>query len=72
MRIFAKVVPRAGQNRVEQMPDGSFKIWTTAPPAEGKANQAVKKLMAQMLNRPKSKINIIRGKTGSHKVLEIL
>ena len=71
MKIAVKVIPRAKHNKALQLPDGSYKIWITAPPVDGKANKAVKEFMAGVLDRPKSRISIVKGVSSRNKVIEI-
>jgi uncharacterized protein YggU (UPF0235/DUF167 family) len=47
---------------------GEYKIHTTAAPADGKANEAVIRLLADHLKIPKSKIKLLRGAAGRDKV----
>ena len=46
-------------------------VKVTAAPADGKANEALIKLLAKELGIPKSTINIKSGQTSRHKVLFI-
>jgi uncharacterized protein YggU (UPF0235/DUF167 family) len=42
-------------------------VRTTAPPADGKANKAVAKLLADYLDIPVSRIELLRGTTHRNK-----
>lgn len=46
-------------------------VRVTAPPEDGKANAAVRKLLAGALGVPKTAVRVIRGDTARHKMLEI-
>ncbi len=70
MQITIRVIPRARRNAVDVQPDGSYRVYTTAAPADGDANAAVIKMLAKHLGVPKSTIKIIRGQTARDKVLE--
>jgi len=72
MKISVKVVSRARQERVEQSPDGSYKVRVTVVPERGKANERVIELLSEYLNKPKTHIQIIRGQTSSNKIFEVL
>ncbi|MBN9564755.1 MAG: DUF167 domain-containing protein [Alphaproteobacteria bacterium] len=54
-------------------PDGwqRLKIYVTAPPEKGKANQQIIKLLAGTLRIPSSRLEIINGTSGSRKTLLI-
>lgn len=72
MRITIRVVPRSSKNQLlGPLPDGSFKVRLTAPPVDGKANEALIKLLSEYFDMPKSKIEIVRGAKGRNKVVEI-
>lgn len=68
-----RVIPRASRNEiVEVLSDDTVKIRLTAPPVEGKANQELIKFLSDILNTPKSKIEIVAGATGRDKLVSIL
>ena len=51
--------------------DNIYKIKLTAPAIEGKANQALLKLLAKKLGLPKTKIEIISGERSRTKSIRI-
>ena len=72
MFLVVRVIPRSSLNKiVGKMANGSIKIKLTAPPADGKANEALVELLSEEFNKPKSKIRIIKGFTSRSKVIEI-
>lgn len=68
-QINIRVIPRAKLNKIEEMPDGSVRVHTTAAPADGVANSAVIKMLAKHFHVPKTSISIIRGTTSRDKVI---
>jgi uncharacterized protein (TIGR00251 family) len=56
-----RVTPRASANRVAGERDGALLVRVTAPPVEGKANDAVVALLAKALHVPRSAIVVERG-----------
>jgi len=54
------------------MKDGTIKIRLTAPPVEGKANQALIEFLAEVLEVPRSKIEIVAGIKGREKLVSII
>lgn len=71
--IAIRVTPRAPKNEIVQvMGDGTIKIRLTAPPVDGKANKELIKFLSEVLDVPKSKIEIIAGKTSRDKLISIL
>ena len=58
------VEPGAGRDRLYGEHDGRLKLSVTAPPERGKANKAVRELLARALGVPKSRVHILSGHTG--------
>jgi uncharacterized protein (TIGR00251 family) len=56
-----RVTPRASANAVAGVRDGMLLIRVTAPPVEGKANDAVVALLAKTLGVPRGWIRVERG-----------
>ncbi len=71
MYLTIKVTPKAKLNKIIQLDNHTYQIYTTAPPDKGKANQAVIKLLAKYFNLPKSNITIIKGQTSRQKIIQI-
>jgi len=71
MRIQVKVKPNSGTEEVSQEGD-SFTVKVKEPPKEGKANQAVIKLLAQHFGVPKSRVRILSGFRSRNKVVEVV
>ena len=72
MKISITVKPNAKQEKVEPMPDGSYRVSVKAPPVEGKANEAVVAALAHYFSVPKSSVEITGGLRGKRKRVEIL
>ncbi|MBI5778639.1 MAG: DUF167 domain-containing protein [Planctomycetes bacterium] len=71
MLINVKAITGARKNDVKSAPDG-LKVYVTAPAVDGKANQAIIKLLAEYFHARKSTINITKGEKSSRKIIEIL
>ena len=56
-----RVTPRAAANRVGGERDGALVVRVTAPPVEGKANDAVVDLLGDALGVPRSTIRVESG-----------
>ena len=65
------VAPKASRNAVIGEYQGGIKIALTAPPTDGKANQALVEFLSEKLGVPKRNISIIRGATNKRKVVSI-
>ena len=72
MKIFVKVKPKAKTKKIERKTDGSFEVWVKEPPAEGRANEAVAKALAEFFGVGKSAMRLTRGKKSKQKVFEII
>ncbi|MFH0905193.1 MAG: DUF167 domain-containing protein [bacterium] len=70
-RIVVNVVPRAPRNLVEEIGESEYKVWTTAPPVQGKANRMVAELLSRHLGVAKSQVRLVAGQTTRHKLFEI-
>ena len=71
--LAVRVTPRASRNEVaEILSDGTVKIRLTAPPVEGKANEALVAYLAKILDVAESQIEIVAGATGRDKLVSIL
>ena len=70
MKIQVKVKPNSKTEEVSQEGD-SFVVRVKEPPKEGKANQAIIKLLAQHFGVPQSRVRILSGFKTKHKVIEI-
>ena len=66
-----RVAPRASRNRIVGVRDGALKIALRAPPVDGAANEALKKLLAKALGVAKSEIEIVHGDRARLKVIRI-
>ena len=71
--IAIRVTPRASRNEiVEVLSDGTVRIRLTAPPVDGKANDALVEFLSNVLDIPPSRIEIVAGLTGRDKLVSIL
>lgn len=66
-----KVQTRCGENSVEQLETGRFKVRVKASPVKGEANKAVIKVIADFFNIPRSSVKILRGHKTSRKLILI-
>jgi uncharacterized protein len=71
--LALRVTPRASKNEiVEVLSDGTVKIHLTAPPVEGKANEALLKFLAEILDIPVSHLDIVAGANGRDKLVSVI
>lgn len=68
--IAVRVTPKAAANKIAQT-DTGLRISVTTVPEDGKANDAVTKLLARALGVPKSRLSLLRGATARDKVFRL-
>ena len=66
-----KVQPRAHKNAITGAVGEALKIALTAPPVEGKANEACIRFFAEFLRVPRSSVTIAAGETSRNKVVRV-
>ena len=71
LRVSVRVQPRASRNDIQGVKDGRLRIRTTAPPADGQANKAAIRLLADYLGVAPSRIRLVRGMTQRNKTFVV-
>ena len=66
-----KVHPRARKNAITGEIGGVLKVAVTAPPVEGRANEACVRLLADALNVPRASVTIDAGQGSRNKVIRV-
>jgi uncharacterized protein (TIGR00251 family) len=66
-----KVQPRAKKNAITGEVGDAFKVALTAPPIQGRANEACIEFFAKLLNVPRSSITIAAGQTNHKKLMRV-
>jgi uncharacterized protein (TIGR00251 family) len=69
IRFAVRVHPRAKKNAITGEVGGAIKLAISAPPVDGKANQACIDFFAKLLKVPRSSITIAAGETSRNKTL---
>lgn len=65
------IQPRASKNEVCGVQGDALKIRLTSPPVDGAANKLCREFLADLLDVPKSAVEIISGETSRHKRVRI-
>ncbi len=65
------VAARASRDAIEGEHDGALKVRVTAPPVDGRANEAVRRLLAARLNVALSAVRIVAGESSRTKRVAI-
>ena len=67
-----KVHPRAKKNAITGQVGDALKVALTAPPVDGKANEACIEFFAKLLKVPRSSVTIAAGQTSRNKVVRVM
>ncbi len=76
IRFAVRLTPRGGRNAVESWATGAdgkhyLRVRVSAPPEDGKANNALIALLAKHFEVAKSAVRIVSGETARLKLVEI-
>lgn len=66
--IKVKVHADEKKNRVEQKMPDSYEVWVKAPAQQGRANEAVRALIAEVLGVEQKQLLLIKGATSPAKI----
>ena len=66
-----KVHPRAKKNAITGVVGDALKVALTAPPIDGRANEACIEFLAKLLKVPRSSVTIASGLTSRNKVIRV-
>jgi hypothetical protein len=67
-----KVHPRAKKNAITGEIGDALKVSLTAPPLDGKANDACIEFFAKLLKVPRASVTIASGHSGRRKVIRVM
>jgi uncharacterized protein (TIGR00251 family) len=70
LKIKVRVAPRSSRDEVVKTGD-DYVVRVKAQPREGKANEAVTKLLAEYFGVTRSSVRITSGLSGRNKIIEI-
>ncbi len=70
--LSVKVQPRAPRNEIGPALGNELKIKVTAPPVDAAANEALVRLLADTLDCPRNRVELVRGHTSRHKLVKLL
>ena len=71
VRIPVRAQPRASRSEIAGEHDGALRVRLAAPPVEGAANDELVRLIARVLDVPRSAVRIVAGERGRTKVVEV-
>lgn len=65
------IQPKASRDEIIGVQDERLKIRITAPPVDGKANAHLIRFLSDVMDVPRSRIELTNGDTGKRKTLRI-
>lgn len=71
MRLEVKVVPGASRRGLAGWLGDALRVRVTEPPERGRANEAVRELLADALRVTTDRVRLVAGHTAPRKVFEI-
>jgi uncharacterized protein (TIGR00251 family) len=70
-RVRLRVSPGAGRSAIVGRHGDAWKVRVTAPPEHGRANEAVRRLLANALAVPADAVQIVSGHAARDKIVEL-
>jgi uncharacterized protein (TIGR00251 family) len=70
-RLAVRLQPRASRDEIVGQRDNALVVRVTAPPVDGKANDALCRLIAKRAGVAPTRVSIIRGHAARDKVIEV-
>src|ERR1041385_78191 len=69
--LSIKLQTRASANEIGESLGAELRIKVTAPPVDAAANEALLRLLAEKLDCPRNRVELIRGQTSRHKSVKL-
>ena len=69
--LRVRATPRAGRDAIGGWQEGVLRVRLAAPPVEGKANEALVRLLASALGVARRDVELVAGETAREKRLRI-
>ena len=69
--LRVRLTPRAASSRIDGWDGDLLRVRVAAPPVEGRANDALLRLLAQALDVPPSRLRLVKGQTSREKVIAV-
>jgi uncharacterized protein len=70
-RLRLRVSPGAGRAGIVGRQGDAWKVRVTAPPEDGRANEAVLRLLSDVLSVPRRDLSIVSGHTARDKIVAL-
>lgn len=70
-RITVRLTPRGGRNAIDGWDGETLRVRVASAPVDGKANDALMRLLAKALGLAPSRVNLISGAQARVKTIEV-
>lgn len=70
-RIAVRLRPRGNRDQLMGMRDGVLLARVTAPPVEGRANKALRQMIAKRIGIAPSRVSVVQGEKSRNKVVRV-
>ena len=71
LSFLVRVQPRASRNEIDGEWQGALRVRLNVPPVDGRANEALRRFLADCLNVPLAAVKITSGQRGRLKRIEV-
>ncbi len=71
VRVSVHARPRSSRSAILGVREAALDVALTAPPVDGEANAELVKLLARVLEVPKTAVRVIVGASGRSKIVEV-
>lgn len=71
VRLRVRLTPRASREQVTLKPDGTLAVRVSAPPVDGRANDALERAVASALRVAPSRVTLVRGSRSRDKLVQV-
>ena len=69
--LSIKLQPRASANEIGEALGNELRVKVTAAPVDSAANEALVRFLAEELDCPRNRVELVRGQTSRHKVVKL-
>src|SRR6185295_9448396 len=69
--LSIKLQPRASANEIGEALGNELRVKVTAPPVDSAANEALVRFLAEKLDCPRNRVELVHGQTSRHKVIKL-
>ncbi len=71
MKVFIRAQPNSKNEKIEKADETHFTIAVKEPPKNGRANEAIAKVLAEYLGVNRLRVRLISGSSSKRKAFEI-